>query len=291
MANIENLIDDMANLLENGTQISPELADKYGALFSKMLQDRVAPRVPREKGTLRMSNIGKPCERQVWYDVNDPEGGEEIKAHTKLKFLYGDVIELLVLALVEASGHTVEGTQDTQKIAGISGHRDAVIDGVVIDVKSASSKSFEKFASGNLTPETDSFGYITQLESYIEAAQTDEIVTEKNRGAFLVVDKTLGHFCLDFHPRSMKNLDEVYEAKKEMVKAPEPPERAFTDIPEGASGNLKLPMNCSYCQHKFSCWPEVRTFLYSNGPRYLTKIERLPNVPELTKEANVELVL
>lgn len=281
---IEDLIDDVADVLEQGTEVSPELAEKYGKLFSEMLMNRVKPREERSRGTLRMSNIGKPCERQLWYDVNNPGTKEDIKAHTKLKFLYGDLSELLMLFLVEASGHSVEGTQDEQQIAGIKGHRDCVIDGVVTDVKSASSLSFKKFENG-LRPEQDSFGYLGQLQSYVHAGQTDPIVTRKNVGAFLVLDKTLGHFCLDMHHRDDElNLEQMYEDKKEMVNKDQPPERAFTSIPEGKSGNEKLMTNCSYCAHKFECWPGVRAFLYSSGPTYLTKIERLPNVPEVTPE-------
>lgn len=282
--NIDDLINDMADLLEEGGEVSQEIADKYGKLFSQMLVDRLKPREPREKGTLRMSNIGKPCSRQLWYEVNDPNGAEPLKASTKLKFLYGDVIELLVLALVEAAGHTVEGTQDTQKIAGITGHRDAVIDGVVIDVKSASSYSFEKFASGTLNKDNDAFGYLPQLQSYLTAGQDDPVVVDKNRGAFLVVDKTLGHFCLDFHPRDPEPIEELYEERKATVAAPEPPERAFTDIPEGAKGNLKLPMNCSYCSHKWTCWPGLKGYAYSRGPVFLTKVVEAPRVPEMERE-------
>lgn len=279
---IHDLIDDVADVLEKGTELDQATADKYGKLFAEMLVSRLKPREEQSRGTLRMSNIGKPCQRQLYYDVNNPENKEELKAHTKLKFLYGDVAELLMLALVEASGHSVEGTQDVQEIAGIKGHRDCVIDGMVVDVKSASSLSFKKFENGTLA-NNDSFGYITQLQSYVKAAENDPIVTNKEAGAFLVLDKTLGHFCLDIHARD-DNVDIVqqFENAKAMVDQPEPPERAFTSIPEGKSGNEKLPMNCSYCSHKLACWPEVRTFLYSNGPVFLTKIEKLPNVPEVT---------
>lgn len=281
MAQIETLIDDIANILEDGTEVDPDLAAKYGPLFVEMLSNRLTPRPVKDQGTLRMSNIGKPCERQVYYDYNNPNDGEKLQAHTKLKFLFGDLVELMMLFLAEASGHKVEGTQDEQEIAGIKGHRDAVIDGTLVDVKSASSFSFEKFASGTLTADNDSFGYLTQLQSYLEAGQTDPIVTNKNSAAFFVVDKSLGHFCLDLHPREVKDYEAIYDAKKEMVAADEPPERAFTDIPEGASGNLKLPMNCSYCQHKWTCWPELRGFQYSRGPIFLTKVVKEPNVPEI----------
>jgi len=37
------------------------------------------------------------------------------------------------------------------------------------------------------------------------------------------------------------------------------------------------------CDFKYTCWPDVRTFLYSGKPRFLTKVVREPKVPEVTK--------
>lgn len=278
------LIDDIADTLERGTEVDQEVADKYGKLFSEMLISRLKPREPQQRGSLRMSNIGKPCERQLYYDVNNPTDRETLPAATKMKFLYGDVVELLMLALCEISGHTVEGTQGEQEITGIKGHRDAVISGMVVDVKSAASMSFKKFENGTLA-NNDPFGYIGQLQSYLRASQNDPIVTHKEAAAFLVLDKQLGHFCLDVHQRDDSiDFDAMYEHKKEMVTWDEPPERAYTDIPEGTSGNMKLPVSCSYCAHHKTCWPELRTFLYSKGPVHLTVVEKTPNVPEVTNE-------
>ena len=226
-----------------------------------------------------MSNVGKPCERQLWYDINTPEDGESLPPEAFMKFLFGDLCELLLLFLVEASGHEVAGTQDTQEIEGIKGHRDAVIDGVVVDVKSASTYSFQKFRDGTLA-QNDSFGYVDQLQSYLYAAGDDPVVTDKSRGAFLVLDKTLGHICLDIHENKHLPYDKIYAHKKAVVASGTPPERGFSPEPDGASGNMKLPMNCSYCAFKEKCHPGLRTFIYSNGPRFLTEVKKVPNVPE-----------
>lgn len=228
-----------------------------------------------------MSNIGKPCERQLYYSVNHKEEAQPLEASAHMKFGFGDLIELLVLFLAEASGHSVEGTQDEQEIEGIKGHRDAVIDGTIVDVKSASSYSFKKFSDGTLS-ENDSFGYVDQLQSYLYAGQSDDKVTDKDRGAFLVVDKVLGHICLDVHERKPLPYDKIYAHKKAMVASPKAPERGFSPVPDGKSGNEKLPINCSYCDFRRKCHPNLRTFVYSTGPVFLTKVERLPNVQEIT---------
>ena len=282
MKSIDTLVDDIQALLVEGiAEPDTELCDKYGKMFSSLLQDRMKRET--RKGTLRMSNAGKPCERQLWYDVNTPEDGEPLRYDTYNKFLFGDMIELLLLFLSEASGHKVEGTQDTQEIEGILGHRDAVIDGMVVDAKSASSYAFKKFANGTLADD-DAFGYIDQLGGYVHAGQDDPIVTVKDRGGFLVMDKVLGKICLDIHKRSDKDYNDFMNKKKEVVNGPTVPERGFEPIPDGASGNKKLGVNCSYCSFREKCHPGLRTFLYSYGPAYLTTVAREPKVPEVGKE-------
>lgn len=224
-----------------------------------------------------MSNVGTPCERKLWYSVNTPEDGEALRPEAHLKFAFGDLTELLMLFLVEAAGHDVQGTQDTQEIEGIKGHRDAVIDGTLVDVKSASTYSFQKFKDGTLA-QNDSFGYIDQLQSYLYAGQTDDKITDKDRAAFLVMDKTLGHICLDIHERKLTPYDQVYKYKKEMVNSPGIPERGFEPVPDGASGNMKLGVQCSYCEMKWKCHPGLKAYQYSNGPRFLSKVVKEPKV-------------
>lgn len=226
-----------------------------------------------------MSNIGRPCTRQLYYEVNGHEG-EKFSSSTYMKFLFGDLCELLLLFLSEAAGHKVEGTQDEQEIEGIKGHRDAVIDGVVIDVKSASTYSFKKFEEGTLA-DNDSFGYVDQIQSYLFAGQSDPVVTDKDQAGFLVIDKTLGHICLDLHPRNFIPYDKIYQHKKDLVNSEVLPERGFQPVPEGKSGNEKLPVNCSYCAFKFSCHPNLRAFAYSNGPVFLSKVLKEPQVQEI----------
>jgi CRISPR/Cas system-associated exonuclease Cas4 (RecB family) len=278
MKQIDTLVDDIYALFGSQKEFNLEIAKKFGELMS----DTVASRVPAVNGggTLRMSNLGRPCERKLWYEVNTPDEGEPLTPQTRFKFLYGDVLEELVLYLAAEAGHSVEGVQDEMEINGIKGHRDAVIDGVLVDVKSASSYSFRKFEKG-LKLEDDKFGYITQLQQYLYASQDDPLVTDKNRAAFLVVDKTLGKLCLDIHERDGKDYSEFAEYKRNLVNSPVEPPRAFDPEPDGMSGNQKLGVNCSYCDFKKKCWPGLRTFLYGNGPRFLTRVAKTPNVPEV----------
>lgn len=228
-----------------------------------------------------MSNIGKGA-RQLWYDKRYGKE-EDLPPHTIFKFIYGDLIEALLLFLVQKSGHSVTARQAEVVLDGIKGHIDADIDKVTVDVKSASTHSFRKFASGTLV-EDDPFGYIEQLAGYCEARDTD--------GAFLAADKQNGHIAyLPISKEDLKaavNVKERIEFIKEAVRAEAEPERCYEDEEEGKSGNRSLSINCSYCAHKFRCWSDangglgLRTFLYSNGPKYLTKVTREPNVREVT---------
>lgn len=291
---IHTLVEDIQQVLLEGVEISDEQAEEIGKRFGKMLQNRLAPR-KEHVSQLRMSNIGTPCVRKLYLNVNDIGPKEPLTPDTYLKFLYGDLIEELMLFLVELSGHTVEGTQDEQEIAGIKGHRDCVIDGTVVDVKSASSFSYKKFKEGKLA-EDDPFGYITQIQSYLEAGKDDPIVTNKDEAAFFVVDKVLGHFCLDFHKKQNYNWEKAYEIRKEIINGPDLPDRSFEPEPDGyvnpktkefiPNGNEKLGMFCSYCDRKHACHDNIRTFLSSRGPVYLTKVVKEPRMIEVDKEGN-----
>lgn len=283
MKTIDTLVSDIEGLLIDGIyNVSDDIIRAFGermgvTLSSRILAEEREKRIPG----LRMSSMGKPL-RQLWYEINKSEHKESLDASTHLKFLYGDLIEEFVLFLAELSGHTVEGRQDTLSIAGILGHRDCVIDGVLLDVKSASTYSFNKFKQ-HLRADQDSFGYLTQLQSYLHASQLDPIVRNKSQGGFLVIDKTLGHICLDIHDYIPYDWEAEYEQRKLVVASTTVPERCYEPVPEGKSGNYKLGVECSYCPFKNLCYPNLRTFLYSTGPVYLTKVVREPNVYEVTK--------
>ena len=74
-----------------------------------------------------------------------------------------------------------------------------------------------------------------------------------------------------------KRIDDVRNA----LAKDTPPDLCYWDEEDGKSGNRKLSTGCSYCSHKVKCWPTLRAFKYSNGTRYLTVVEREPNVEEV----------
>ena len=282
MKNINTLVEDMNNVLAAKGGWDNLINEMFMKEIGETVSRRLTPSTEPRKRSLRMSNIGTPCKRKLWYYVNLPVTESELPANTHLKFMYGDILETLMLSVARAAGHSVEGCQDESNLLGIKGHRDCVIDGMLVDVKSASSFSFDKFKYGRLKTD-DPFGYIKQLTGYLAAAKDDPLVTNKNEAAFLAVDKQHGHIVLDVYDLR----DEVEDFEKELLETKaivndttSIPERAWEAIPDGKSGNMKLPPACSYCESVFACWPGTRKFLYANGPKFLTKVVEEPRVME-----------
>lgn len=277
---VKDIYDKVA-ILGRGEAIdvSEEDLDKFADFMKQALKDWLTPRANKDF-TLRMSNIGKPT-RQLWYEQNSKREPHAIRPETMIKFLYGHLLERVVLFLTELAGHEVTDEQKEIKIKGIMGHMDCKIDGEVVDIKSASGYAFNKFRNGTLAEE-DSFGYMSQLAGYEKAEGT-------TGGGFLAINKETGELAL-FKPQDLDkpNIDAKIKKVKSQLKETTPPERCYEPIPDGSSGNMKLPMLCVYCPHKFECHKDanegqgLRVFEYSKGLTYLTTTVREPKVDEIT---------
>jgi len=253
---------------------------KFGSEVALHVQDALTARSGKRKPeTLYMSEIGKPCLRQVWYGVHHTELGEQMQEHTLYKFLYGDVIEEIALLLAEAADHKVEYRQQPVEwiIDGwkIRGRTDATIDGVLVDAKSCSPFGYKKFEEG-LNDGNDSFGYRLQLDGY-------NAMNTWPRQGFLAIEKQNGH--VGFFEQTIPKLGEPLDRMAVVVNAVKdpitPPNKAFGLVPEGKSGNERLGVECSYCPYKNACWPGLRTFLGSRGPVFLGTVKREPMMNEL----------
>jgi hypothetical protein len=273
LANIKTLVKDIYRVLEEGVKALPQGApEAFGSQLAGLIIDRLTRR--DDPPRLRMSNLGTTCNRKLWYTVNTPELAEKLPGHVRMKFLIGDIIEHVTLFLAEVAGHKVTGKQSELELDGVRGSRDAVIDGVLVDVKSASSYSYTKFANG-LKPGEDSFGYLEQLGAYREASQAEQ-------AAFVAIDKSLGCITVDMHGGDLdRDWGKLISEKKAAIAQSKPPERGYHDQPDGKSGNRRLCTECSYCPFKHTCWPGLRVFAYSGSPRYLSYVSRLPDVPEI----------
>ena len=280
---LDTLVQDIYEVIEvlnddEEIDIPEDMYEQFGRDMEDALRHWATP-IERPKNGLRMSNIGRPL-RRLWYDLNTEQEKEQIDAPTFIKFLYGHLLEVLLLFFVRLAGHIVESEQKEVTVSGIKGHMDSVIDGEVIDVKTASGYAFKKFKDGTLA-QNDSFGYLSQLAGYEKAEKT-------NNGGFLVMNKETGELTV-FIPDDLEKPNITHRIKevKQAVNRKTPPEYCYPPIPDGVSGNMKLPRDCTWCPHKFECHKDandgqgLRTFNYAKGRVYLTQVEKLPNVQEL----------
>lgn len=285
MKSTYNLVSDIYKLVESkevaeGVDIEACI-DQFGeAVKVLMRQEFTQKRDDSRK--LRMSNIGRE-DRFLWNVYNDVDKGEDIQPHTYVKFLYGHIIEELLLFLTRAAGHEVTDEQKKCEVNGIKGSMDCKIDGVVTDVKSASTFAFKKFKEGTLAYD-DPFGYVAQIKGYAHSEG-------ETKFGWLAMDKQNGHLTYllydtedtqaPIHDLISYDIRDRIEHIKKMVEQEEPPEVCYETIADGKSGNQKLAVGCSYCSYKKECWPSVRGFAYSSGPRYLVEVHNEPKVQEI----------
>ena len=276
---LNTLVEDIYTLFDpnKGHEPSEENLEEVANNIKELLRTRLALRED-VRSPLRFSALGRQ-NRQLWFDGHPDGEEEELTAKTYFKFLYGDIIEQLILFLTKEAGHTVELEQGEVEVDGVKGHIDAIVDGTVVDVKSASPYGYKKFETNSVT-EDDPFGYVAQLSGYAD------VLTPGKPAAWIAFDKVSGDICVSYLSSGVikdhKPAPRIAELK-EILDAPEPPPLCYLPVPDGKSGNLKLPTACSYCKHKRRCHPNLRTFIYSTGPRYLTTVAKLPEVREVAR--------
>ena len=280
MKSIDTLVEDIYNLFNDiENDIDDTVIEEFGDNIKTHLKAALLDNRNEGRSNLRLSAIGRP-DRQIWYDVNLNGKSEAITSPTRIKFLYGYILEELLIALSRLAGHTVTDTQKELDIKGVKGHQDCVIDGVLVDCKSTSPRGYEKFDTGDLVSD-DPFGYIAQISAYSEANGVDE-------AAFLAINKQSGEICLaPVHSLEMIDAGSRVSYLKSLVENKSPPNKCYSDVKEGASGNRRLGTSCLYCNHKKECWKDandgkgLRVYNYARGYRYLTKVVREPDVEEI----------
>jgi len=285
MKSTYKLVSDIYKLVESkevaeGVDIEACI-DQFGeAVKVLMRQEFTEKRDDSRK--LRMSNIGRE-DRYLWNVYNDVDKGEDIQPHTYVKFLYGHIIEELLLFLTRAAGHEVTDEQKKCEVNGIKGSMDCKSYGGGTDVKSASTFAFKKFKEGTLAYD-DPFGYVAQIKGYAHSEG-------ETKFGWLAMDKQNGHLTYllydtedtqaPIHDLISYDIGERIEHIKKVVEQKEPPSVCYEPIADGKSGNQKLAIGCSYCSYKKECWPSVRGFAYSSGPRYLVEVHNEPKVQEI----------
>lgn len=295
---IDSLVEDIYSIFTSDHKINEknleELGENFKSAVKKAINNANAKRIP----TLRMSVIGKP-DRQLYFELKnnnpnavvefDEEDIFEPNPEKFIKFLYGDLMEELLVFLIKEAGHSIKFQQEEVEIDDVLGHTDGVIDGVVSDMKTASNYSFNtKFKNkGLLRPgnENDPFGYKGQIAAYREVLSKkypNEV--EEDRVAWLALNKETGELTLLIADvMDLYNAEDRIKHLKFVLSQPNPPkEKCYSPIPKGKSGNEILSKGCTYCPFKKECWADANNgqgllaFQYAKGYEYFTKLVKLP---------------
>jgi hypothetical protein len=283
MKTIDTLVQDIYKLLgPEDSNLDQQKVDRQVSIFAQHVEQHIKTFLeekPTYRKGLRLSGIGRPL-RQLWYDSQCSDQPIPLDPSTRIKFLYGHILEELLILFSVLSGHEVTEAQKEVNVEGIKGHQDCKIDGVLVDCKSTSHRGFDKFKNCTLEDD-DPFGYIEQISAYAEGNDVDE-------AAFLAINKQTGEICLTpVHSMEMINAGDKIKYLKEAMDTKEPPAKCYSDVPDGVSGNRKLAIGCIYCNHKKLCWQDanqgqgLRVFQYAAGYRYLTNVSKTPEVSEV----------
>jgi hypothetical protein len=283
--NLDSLVADIYKSLSNlskgkALKISDKDVDDFGENVKKAVKSWASPH--KQSTGLRMSNIGHPA-RKLWYEsrVSLADKSKHMPTEaTQIKFLYGHLLEELLVLFIKMSGHVITDQQKEVTVNGIVGHMDCKIDGEVVDIKTASNFAFKKFSTGSLVDD-DPFGYIAQLTAYETAEGTED-------GGFLAINKESGELAL-FRPGpfSKPNISKHIDNLRVSIKKETPPDKCYEDIADGVKGNKRLASGCTYCSFKNKCWADanngkgLRAFKYSTGLKYFTRVIATPKVEEI----------
>lgn len=284
---IDTLIQDIGETLVKGTK-TPTYEDyaNLGVVLANVVKQRLTPsKTPyRPSKTLRMSNVGKP-DRQLWMMMNKEPDEDFLKSDLTpdkaFKFMYGSLLEEVLLFLVKASGHTVTDEQREVSVEGILGHMDCRIDGVGFDIKTASDVSFKsKFLRKGILRGDDPFGYLPQLGGYFHG---------EDKAGFLVANKVDGNLTALVVPKDkLPDTPERIRYIKDMVKSKEVPEKCYDTKDIGK--NKALRSGCKECAFRKQCWGDnLRAFVYSDTVEILTEVNSEPRVDEVTLDGKTVL--
>ena len=226
----------------------------------------------KKQWRLRMSEVGKPlCQQQL-----GKKGVEyETEYNAIVKFLLGDLIEAMAIAILRGAGINISKTQQGVKLniadIDLEGTYDIKIDDKIWDIKSASPASFSnkfgEYGGYEKIKQDDAFGYIDQGLMY-------SMADNSNFGGWIAVNKVTGEFAVCEAPTGQEN------ERKESVKrvsanikkltTDTPFKKGFEDVKETyrarigkdkgmikETGNKVLPSMCGFCGYKKHCWPNA----------------------------------
>jgi hypothetical protein len=283
-------LEEVKSLLVESQRRPIKIPDEIQKEFAKDCLSAVQKQFTDKRESefrIRMSNIGRPlCQLQMEKKyATDSTVGYADNYNTKLRNLYGDIIEAVVVMLLRVVKVNIQGVQGKVKLKtkyfDIKGTYDIIIDDKVYDIKSASSFSFRnKFGQGfQSIANDDVFGYLPQGYLYAQSLK-------KNFGGWIVINKETGEMLITEPPQEdSKFKREALKRANTNMKAlmkDEPFERQFElkneKFGRNETGNKVLGTVCSYCQYKHKCWGDDIQYLpqqqsKSANPTYYWYVE------------------
>ena len=273
------MVTSIAERLEDFLANEPKIPDDIIFRASQMFNNKLGKFNFKRRGGARlpsMSQVGKPfcqlhAEKLGWEKL------PEVNSF-KIKMLYGDMTEVIAVALLLAAGIEIVDLNKrvllNTEAGDISGELDLIIrDGnsySLWDIKSASKFAFEKkFESYQALKDNDDFGYLEQLYGYTKAERTE--TPDIKAGGWIAINKESGE--MNVVPADPDDEDQyttkINNTITKYLEADETNfERCFEDEPETfyrkLTGNRKLHKTCTYCSFRYTCWPNL---VYAKNPR------------------------
>ena len=91
---ISTLVQDIYKELELRGGWDKAVTDYFLELMKDFAETRMQTQEEQEERgpTLRLSQMGTPCKRKLWYSINNQDKAASLPPSTLLKFKYGDII-------------------------------------------------------------------------------------------------------------------------------------------------------------------------------------------------------
>jgi len=256
----------ITHYLQEANEGSPGMAEDIIEAAGERFKEVLSRAFNKDRRNFRvsMSNAGRPACQLVM--ERDGVQAEAKEAGFRMKMLIGDAVEIILRAVMEASGINIQESNKKVELKldeyiTVLGELDWKIDGEVWDGKSSSKWAFEnKWRSGfDYIEKHDDFGYCAQLYGYAEAE-------DAKAGGWIVVNKETGELDVvpakDSPAKRKEHLQKLTQTVYKVLDTQRPFTREFSDEPETfygkETGNRVLGFTCGWCDFKYSCWPGLK---------------------------------
>tara|TARA_R100000951_G_scaffold83718_1_gene71441 strand:+ start:41 stop:910 length:870 start_codon:yes stop_codon:yes gene_type:complete len=260
-SDIHKVLDQLSNNEGDTLNIDDSWIEDAGEAFKDALRRQFAKRED-EDFRLRMSNIGKPlCQLQM-AKSGAKKGRKDY--NFIMRMLHGDAVECIMDVILKIAKTNITGSKDKVALelegTTVKGEDDVEIDNKVYDIKTCSPFAFDRKWKLGLPAlkANDDFGYVGQLIGYSEAKS-------KKAGGWIVVCKSTGQVLVmdaDFSNEEKDTVLQDMQMKATALKEDWSFDRCFEPVDDffnkKFTGSKKLPISCSWCDFKESCWPNAK---------------------------------